>query len=96
MSKWLLALLVWVLAFTLVDEAERATEPPPPAPASISLSDASAIVRQAYGGRVVSAVHGKREVEGATQRGYWVRVDVDGRIKKVFVDLRGRIHEQGQ
>ena len=96
MSKWLLALLLWVLAaIVLVDQTERPTEPSP-SPASISLSDATAIVRQAYGGRVVSALHGERKVKGARQRGYWVRVDIEGRIKKVFVDLRGRIHEDGE
>ena len=93
MSRWLLALLLWALgAIALVDETERPAE----SQASISLSDATAIVRQAYGGRVVSAVNGERKAEGASQRGYWVRVDVDGRVKKVFVDLRGRIHEQDE
>ena len=94
MSKWPLALLFSVLAaLALAAQTEQPTEQPPASKASISLSDATAIVRQTYGGRVVSAVDGEHEIKGAKQPGYWVRVDVDGRVKKVFVDERGRIHE---
>ena len=70
----------------------------------VSLEDATAIVRQAYGGRVVSAAAARarleREREGRAPRkqesGYRVRVDVDGRVKTVFVDARGRIHENAE
>ena len=94
MSKWLLALLFSMLAaVALADETERPAEPTLASKASISLSDATAIVRQTYGGRVVSTMEGERRVKGVKRRGYWVRVDVDGRVKKVFVDLHGRIHE---
>lgn len=94
MAQWPLALLFSVLAaLVLADEAGQPTQQSPAPGASISLSDATAIVRQTYGGRVVSAVEGKRVVKGVEQAGYWVRVDVEGHVKKVFVDLRGRIHD---
>ena len=64
--------------------------------APISLRDAAAIVQQAYGGRVVSASPGTRRTTAGAERGYWIRVDVRGRIKTVFVDLRGRIHENAR
>lgn len=64
--------------------------------APISLRDAAAIVQQAYGGRVVSAAPGARRTTAGTEPGYWIRVDVRGRIKTVFVDLRGRIHENAE
>ena len=60
----------------------------------LSLKDATAIVRQAYGGRVLSATRGQRRNErGVTERGYRLRVDIGGTVKSVFVDVRGRIHE---
>lgn len=76
-------------------------------PAAISLQDATAIVRQAYGGRVVSATEakapgkpsagkGERASGADDERGYRVRVDVDGRVKTVFVDRRGRIRKPGR
>ena len=99
----------------------------PAAQTRVSLEDATAIVRQAYGGRVVSAAAAKArperarsepsageregraprkqepsagEREGPAPRkqepGYRVRVDVDGRVKTVFVDARGRIHENAE
>ena len=93
MLKWLLALLFSMLAAVAVaDETERPTESTPASPVRISSSDATAIVRQAYGGRVVSTMPGERTIQGVKRRGYWVRVDVDGRVKKVFVDVYGRIH----
>ena len=85
--------------------AERAAK------SRVSLEDATAIVRQAYGGRVVSAAAATArrerrqepsagEREGLVRRredsGYRVRVDVDGRVKTVFVDSRGRIHENAE
>ena len=92
MSKWPLALLLSSLA-TLAGAAETESPSPSAPEASISSSDATAIVRQAYAGRIVSVTEGERDIGGVEVRGYWVRVDVDGRIKKVFVDSRGRIHE---
>ena len=96
------ALLVLTSAFAA--SAEEAAEPHtegagPDAPASkpppsISAQDAGAIVRQAYGGRVVSASAATRNLGGEAKRGFDVRVDVEGRVKTVFVDRRGRIHEQ--
>ena len=81
---------------TVVANAEQARRDPPQAaqPARISLQDARAIVRQAYGGRIVSAIAKERTIEGDVKRGYDVRVDIEGRVKTVFVDGRGRIHEQ--
>lgn len=64
--------------------------------APISLRDAAAIVQQAYGGRVVSASQGVRRTAAGAERGYWIRVDIRGRIKTVFVDIRGRIHEDAK
>ena len=64
------------------------------AAASVSLKDATAIVRQAYGGRVLSATEAqRRDADGKSERGYRFRVDVEGTVKTVFVDSRGRIHE---
>ena len=91
MSKWPLVLLS--LLALAAGAAESPTQPPAGSDAGISASDATAIVRQAYAGRVVSATRGERDVEGVKVEGFWVRVDVEGRIKKVFVDSRGRIHE---
>ena len=64
----------------------------------VSLEDATAIVRQAYGGRVVSAAAATARPERARPKesGYRVRVDIDGRVKTVFVDDRGRIHENAE
>ena len=64
------------------------------AAARVSLKDATAIVRQAYGGRVLSATEAqRRDADGKSERGYRFRVDVEGTVKTVFVDARGRIHE---
>ena len=64
----------------------------------VSLEDAAAIVRQAYGGRVVSsAAATARPAPGRPKEsGYRIRVDVGGRVKTVFVDARGRIHENAE
>ena len=60
----------------------------------VSLKDATAIVRQAYGGRVLSATEAQRRgADGQSEPGYRFRVDVEGTVKTVFVDSRGRIHE---
>lgn len=63
-----------------------AAKAPAPAREEVTVRDAMAIVRQAHGGRVVSA-----QPVGEPRRGYRVRIDVDGRVKSVFVDSRGRI-----
>ena len=79
-------------------EAPQRGEPAKPAKrdaaARVSLKDATAIVRQAYGGRVLSATEAqRRDADGKSERGYRFRVDVEGTVKTVFVDVRGRIHE---
>ena len=93
-------------------DRKRVPKEEPAKRSQVSLKDATAIVRQAYGGRVVSAAAAKArpeqargtepsagEREGLAPRkkdGYRVRVDVDGRVKTVFVDDRGRIHENAE
>ena len=79
-------------------EAPQRGDPAEPAKrdaaARVSLKDATAIVRQAYGGRVLSATEAqRRDADGKSERGYRFRVDVEGTVKTVFVDVRGRIHE---
>ena len=76
-------------------ERDRKNQPAPRENAEISLEDATAIVRQAYGGRVVSSSRTPARPAPARPKesGYRVRVDIDGRVKTVFVDDRGRIHE---
>ena len=77
-----------------VAEAPKRDGPAKPrAPAArISIKDATAIVRQAYGGRVLSATEAqRRDADGKSERGYRFRVDVEGTVKTVFVDTRGRI-----
>ncbi len=76
-------------------DRDRDTEPAPREPARVSLEDATAIVRQAYGGRVVSSSRTSARPASARPKesGYRVRVDIDGRVKTVFVDDRGRIHD---
>ena len=59
-----------------------------PSRLAITMEDASAIVRQTYGGRVVH-----RETL-SDKRGYRIRVDVKGRVKTVFVNRSGRAREQ--
>ena len=77
------------------EAAPNAGKEAPAKSARLSLNDATAIVLQAYGGRVLSAAAGERRAEdGTTERGYRVRVDVEGTVKTVFVDRRGRIHER--
>ena len=55
----------------------------------VDFEDAVAIVRQAHGGRLVSA----KAVSRPT-RGYRIRSDVDGRVKSLFVDAQGRMSLQ--
>lgn len=73
-------------------------ESPEPPVARISLKDATEIVRQAYGGRIVSAdtAQARPSPNRPKESGFRIRVDVDGRVKTVFVDGRGRIHERAQ
>ena len=52
----------------------------------VTLEDAVAIVRQAHGGRLVSAQSVRRPVPG-----YRIRIDVDGHVKSLFVDAQGRM-----
>lgn len=61
-----------------------------PRPA-ITAEDAAAIVLQAYGGRIV---HQAPATGADGEPGHRLRVDVDGRIKTVFVDAAGRLTEQ--
>lgn len=79
-------------------ERERRHEPASREHSRVSLEDATAIVRQAYGGRVVSSTEAdaRPAPTRAKQTGYRVRVDIDGRVKTVFVDARGRIHENAE
>ena len=79
-------------------EAPKRDDPAKPAKrdaaARVSLKDAAAIVRQAYGGRLLSATEAqRRDADGTSERGYRFRVDVEGTVKTVFVDARGRIRE---
>ena len=54
----------------------------------ISIEQATAIVRDSFGGRVLSAVPVKR----GDKRGYEVRMLLDGKkVKKVFIDSQGRV-----
>lgn len=55
----------------------------------VTLEDAVAIVRQAHGGRLVSAKSVRRP-----KPGYRIRIDVDGRVKSLFVDAQGRMSAQ--
>lgn len=79
-----------------VPPSER--ESPKPPAERITLEDATEIVRQAYGGRIVSAMAAEARPSPSRPKesGYRIRVDVDGRVKTVFVDSRGRIHEHAQ
>lgn len=73
-------------------------ESPKPPAERISLKDATEIVRQAYGGRIVSAeaAEARPSPDRPREDGFRIRVDVDGRVKTVFVDGRGRIHERAR
>ena len=76
-------------------DAPSAAQSAPPAaeqPRSvITAEDAAAIVLQAYGGRIV---HQAPATGADGKPGHRLRVDVDGRIKTVFVDVAGRLTEQ--
>ncbi len=68
---------------------ETVVERPRPQLEQVTLKDAVAIVRQAHGGRLVSAKSVRRPAPG-----YHIRIDVDGRVKSVFVDAQGRMSLQ--
>jgi uncharacterized membrane protein YkoI len=58
------------------------------AKSTISLEEATEIVRRAYGGRVLSASPASKN----GKKGYQVRVLLDGgRVKTVFVDSSGSV-----
>jgi uncharacterized membrane protein YkoI len=58
------------------------------AKSTISLEEATEIVRRAYGGRVLSASPASKN----GKKGYQVRVLLDGgRVKTVFVDSNGSV-----
>lgn len=68
-------------------------------PVATSQEDAANIVRQAYGGRIVAVVEATLDARGEggkLMHGHRIRVDVDGRVKTVFVDASGRIHEDAR
>ena len=67
----------------------RSTAEPVAKVERVTLEDAVAIVRQAHGGRLVSAKPVRRPVAG-----YRIRVDVDGRVKSLLVDAQGRMSAQ--
>lgn len=88
--------LALVLSLPLAAEAARPLfgsgqfEIPPPQqqslvrPSGVSMEQAASMVQRQTGGRVLSTT--------AVDRGFEVRVLVDGkRVKKVFVDSRGNI-----
>ena len=84
----------WTAAFAAQGTAEAGAPV-----AGLSQSDAANIVRQAYGGRIVAVVEATldaRSEGGEPVHGHQVRVDVDGRVKTVFVDPSGRIHEDAK
>ena len=75
------------------DTAARAAETKN---ARVSLEDATAIVRQAYGGRIVrrarvANIAGENE---PPKSGFRFRIDVQGRVKTILVDSAGRTREQ--
>ena len=92
----------WAAAFAAQGTAEAEAGGPAESAAPVaglSRSDAANIVRQAYGGRIVAVVEATldaRSEGGEPVHGHQVRVDVDGRVKTVFVDASGRIHEDAK
>lgn len=92
-----LAVLLSGLAFSAAAERDGAAAPAPSEqPAGISSQDAANIVRQAYGGRIVATTAATRTIAGKKRSGFRVRADVKGRVKTVFVDSSGRIHDEQQ
>jgi hypothetical protein len=94
----MLVVLLWLLAPTVALDAAAApawARPQNPLepqtlvrPPGITLEQAANAVRRETGGRVLSAA----PVDRGGQRGYEVRVLIDGkRVKNVYVDGDGRI-----
>ncbi len=87
-ARWFALVLLAVMVVPSV--AERAPRTPDPNPeqafsatGGVTLRDAVAIVRQAFGGKVISA----QEIDGL----YRIRVVTDGSVRTVRVDRRGRL-----
>lgn len=83
--------------------AERPVQPGPAgrSPATrpvrevaVTLDDAAAIVRQSYGGRIVQRARLGNGAQAHRGTRFRIRVDIGGRVKTVFVDAAGRIHER--
>ena len=83
--------------------AERPVQPGPAArapatrrvrEAAVTLDDAAAIVRQSYGGRIVQRARLGNDAQAHRGARFRIRVDIGGRVKTVFVDAAGRIHER--
>lgn len=83
--------------------AERPVQPVPAgrSPATrrvrevaVTLDDAAAIVRQSYGGRIVQRARLGNDAQAHRGTRFRIRVDIGGRVKTVFVDAAGRIHER--
>lgn len=92
----ILAVLLAGLAVSAAAERDESAPAPSAKPASISSQDAANIVRQAYGGRIVATTASTRTIAGKKHSGFRVRADVKGRVKTVFVDSSGRIHDDQQ
>lgn len=82
-------LLLSPLALSPAVQADQQAEPNYYSrPAGISLEQAADMVRRETGGRVLSA----SPVNNGGQRGYNIRVLVDGkRVKQYYVDSEGRV-----
>ena len=91
-----LSVLLSGLAVSAAERDEPAAPAPSEQPAGISSQDAANIVRQAYGGRIVATTAATRTIAGKKRSGFRVRADVKGRVKTVFVDSSGRIHDEQQ
>jgi hypothetical protein len=95
----LLAVFVWSVSAGVAEAApgwmRNGQNPVEPQtlvrPPGITMDQAANMVRRETGGRVLSA----SPVERGGQRGYEIRVLVDGkRVKNVFVDAHGRIRSR--
>ena len=78
------------------DSADAAARADETNNARVSLEDATAIVRQAYGGRIVrrarvANIAGENE---PPKSGFRFRIDVQGRVKTILVDSTGRTRER--
>lgn len=87
-ARWFALVLMSVMVVpTVAERGPRVLDPETEqafaATGGVSLRDAVAIVRQAFGGKVISA----QEIDGL----YRIRVVTDGSVRTVRVDRRGRI-----